>query len=336
MNPIDTSIKLVKVRDEMQSLTPEQLVDHPYISNQLDIYFGVKESKKIIGQFKANFMIMVTNPDIKKNLIGCDHFSMVQTLIGFAKDNLSLNPSDKECCIVKFGNKAVGIPMWRGRLKRMQERGAIKYIDYIEIRYRSDKFTDLGNGKFDHKINDKRPANDEMVEVLMVVIMPNNASKYKRVSGIDIAKRQKKSPMQNIWKEWAEEMWKKTAINIFESEIGVPKMESDIDDSELEEQVQNIDTEQYEQHEQPEEANNNVQEADVVEEQDVLLRNQLEGLKGLLPDDRRAVLESKIHTFTNRQLQDSIDHIKETLKKVKEDYEAKKEEAKKENESPLG
>jgi recombinational DNA repair protein RecT len=368
-SPQQTVTSLALVRSEINKRELSTLVDHPFVIGQLSTYFGNSEKAiSIIKQFKINYMVLVSDPDIKKTLEGCDHFSMVQSLIALSKDNLSINPSDKESCIVKFGGKAVAIPMWRGKVKRMQEKGIIRYINYFEIRYSSDGFIDKGNGKFVHykkeiipefcltvnniktfpsengtiltfnelnakptlkkvsliKTGDiisdikgnKHPVTKisyepNMLEVLMEVIMPDGRPRYKRVSNASILKRQAKSKMQNIWNEWPEEMWKKTAIGIFENEIGVrtPQFAEHIEEEE----------EEFEQ-EQTQESNvtdvttpEEVTEAEVIEEQDILLRSKLDELKEQLGQVTRDRLELTIDSLNNEQLQASINGIQEWL-----------------------
>ena len=371
-SPQQTVTSLALVRSEINKRELSTLVDHPFVIGQLSTYFGNSEkANSIIKQFKINYMVLVSDPDIKKTLAGCDHFSMVQSLIALSKDNLSLLPSDQESCIVKFGGKVKGIPMWRGKLKRMQEKGVVRYINYFEIRYSSDGFIDKGNGKFVHhkkkiipefclttnniktfpledgtiwtfnnsnaklilkkvsliKIGDiisdpegnKHPVTKisyepNMLEVLMEVIMPDGRIRYKRVDASNVTKRQAKSKMPNIWKEWPEEMWKKTAIGIFEGEIGVRTLQFAEHIEEEEEEDDDNQQEESEQ-EQPQESNapEEVTEAQVIEEQDILLRSRLDELKESLGQITKDRLELTIDSLNNEQLQASIDEIQKWL-----------------------
>lgn len=341
--PENTLMLLPKLKEEFSKKSLPELAEHPFIANQLGIYFGEGEkSKKIINQFKVNYMILVSDPDQQKNLSGCDHFSMVQSLINLAKDNLSINPADKESCIVKYGTKAVGIPMWRGKLKRMQERGIIRYFDYLEVVYDCDIIDDMGNGKFTHKPKSDRPTNAKMLEVVMIAVMPDGRPRFKRIKRESIIKRQAKSKMPGIWKEWPEEMWRKTAIGIFEGEIGVKALHfQDPEEDGIEEEGSEAKTSNDWTNDPVSDVG--FQDANVVDDptpeaQDILLRTTLDGMKGLLEEKDRSRLEQKIDEMTDEDLQKSIDGIRAMLAKKespKPEPEAVQEQEVPPNNSPL-
>jgi len=314
-NPENTLMLLDKVKQEMNNTALPQLVNHPYISNQLKVFFGENKSEKVINTFKSNFMVLITDDTVQKTLEKADKFTVVQSLINLTKDNLSINPHDKESCIVAYGSKAVAIPMWRGKLKRMQETGVIQYLDYLECVYSTDKFSN-NMGKFQHEINYKRPANDTIIGVLLVALMPDGRSRAKFVLSKDIEKRRTKSKMPNIWKEWTDEMYKKTAITIFEGEIGKRSLEySEQYENEEEEENQTQDVTYTEAEPQAQEVE--VMEAEVFE-QDVILRSQLDSLienNTVLSESELTKLSSIIDSLNDVDLTKWINAIKLRIEK---------------------
>jgi len=314
-NPENTMMLLDKVKTDINKLALPEIVNHPYIANQLKVFFGEKKSEKVINTFKSNYMVLVSDETVKKTLANADKFTVVQSLINLTKDNLSINPHDKESCIVSYAGKAVAIPMWRGKLKRMQETGVIQYLDYLECVYATDKFSN-NMGKFTHEINYKRPDNDKIIGVLLVALMPDGRSRAKFVLSKDIEKRRLKSKMPNIWREWTDEMYKKTAITIFEGEIGKRSLEyseqyETQDEDEVEEPV-TVDQET----EYVEEA----QEAEEVPEvfQDEILRSQLDQLvesSGVLTPKEVEGLSEVIDTLDDTMLMKWISAINARVEK---------------------
>lgn len=222
MKPSMILNNLDKVQEEMKKWTLPQLVNHEYVSTQLGLFFK-HDAAAIINQFKSNYLVLISDPEVKKTLEGCDKFSILNSLICLTKDGLSIHPYDKEAAIVPFKIKgvktAVAMPMARGRVKKMQHQGIIVRIQYLEVVYDCDECSNV-NGIWEHSINLKRTDEDEPLGVLLMVLMPDNTIKSKYVRMSEIEKRQDTSEFPEMWDKWPEEMWKKTVINMFEKEIG--------------------------------------------------------------------------------------------------------------------
>jgi hypothetical protein len=152
--------------------------------------------------------------------------------------------------------------------------------------------------------------------VLLVALMPDGRKRNKFVLSKDIEKRRKKSKMPNIWEEWTDEMYKKTAITIFEGEIGKRSLEyseqyETQDEDEVEEPV-TVDQET----EYVEEA----QEAEEVTEvfQDEILRSQLDQLvesSGVLTPKEVEGLSEVIDTLDDTMLMKWISAINARVEK---------------------
>lgn len=325
ITPVTTIASLKVLKEDMQKQELVSLIDHSYVSSQLGIYFGSEAAEKI-SLFKSNCLILLNDPNVKKTVAGCDHYTLIQSMINITKDNLSLNPYDQESCVVNRGGKVVASPMVKGILKRLQERGVIRYIDYIEVMYEGDKLTDLGNGRFKHYPLRPRKKDANPLEVLMEVVMADGRPRYKRVSSEAIIARSKMASTKNIWEKWSDEMWKKTAIKIFEAEIGVKATPNSDNTEDVEYQDATYEEGEPEQQPQPETPQPVAQTPE--------LRNKLNNMKGLLPDNLRARLEAKIDTMSDKELQESIDLINKVLADARAEVE-KEQAEKNKNESPL-
>lgn len=318
MTPSTALISLDKIKEEMNKASLPSLVNSQYISTQLGLHYASKSNKEeLINKFKENYLILVSDETVIKALGNADKFSIITSLMNITKDGLSINPYDKEAAIVNYGGKAVAVPMAKGKIKKLQNSGVIQRIQYLEIVYLGDVCTNK-NGIWEHSINIARADDAKMLGVLLIMLMTDNTLKSKFVSAKEVNKRKEKSKMPNIWKEWTEEMWKKTAINMFEKEIGGKPQFEFIKEDELED----IQDTNYTMEEQ-------VQEVEVL--QDLGLRQQLDDLilEKIIPQVDEDRLLSKIDSMTNEQMQKTIDAL-EVRRIAKMAPEAKEE-----NEPPI-
>lgn len=217
--PSTTLMKLDKVRAKMADMSLSELVNHEYIQNQLSLFYGSANAQKEIEQFKSNYLVLVSDASVQKALAGADNFSILNSLICLTKDGLSINPYHKEAVIVNYGGRAMPLATAKGKVKRMQQSGIITRIQYLEVIYEGDKVSNK-NGVWEHEINITRADDAKKLGVLLIALFPDGTMKSKFVRASDVVKRQAKAPFPEIWSEWPEEMWKKTAINMFENEIG--------------------------------------------------------------------------------------------------------------------
>lgn len=219
--PSAALIKLDEVRNEINKSDYDKSVNHSFITNQFTSFFDdAKLAKSKLETFKANYLILISDKDIAKTIEKADKFAVIQSLINLSKDNLSINPYDKEACVVNYGGKIIGMPMAKGKIKRMQEKGAIKYIDLLEVVYDCDKITNV-NGRYTFSKNLTPPDKVKRIGVLLIAIMTDGNQRHKFVTMKDVELRRTHAPSKAIWDKWTDEMYRKTAINIFEKEIGV-------------------------------------------------------------------------------------------------------------------
>lgn len=296
--PSTTLARLDKVKAEMQKTNLTELVNHDYIKHQLGLHYGNDGAKKI-EQFKANYLVLMSDPTVAKNLENADKFSILNSLLCLTKDGLSINPMDKEAAIVNYGGKAVAIPMVKGKIKKMQQNGVIDRIQYLEVVYEGERCVNK-NGVWEHEVNIGLTGKEKKQGVLLMVLMPDRTVKSKFVRAFEIAKRKEKSKMAAMWTQWEEEMWKKTAINMFEKEIGSKPLFHFVD--ERNEDFDQGPTEDIASEEvsQPEEE---VQEAEVVRQDPLLIKNLDELIaENLLTETELSKLSSKKHELNDEQL----------------------------------
>ncbi len=289
----------------MATMPLESLADHDYIKMQLRASFShlpLAKRNDILARFQENFLILVLDERVAKAIRGADNFSIMKSLMDITRDGLSINPHDHEACIVSYNGVATAIPMAYGKLKKMQDNKIISRIDYLEIIYVGDEYSN-NNGKWKHSINLERPDNAKKLGVLIRILMPDRTKKTKFCTAKDILKRKATSPMAEIWEAWEDEMWKKTAINMFEKEIGrkakfdfVAESEEDVvqrakEDYSEEENTEDIDHEEVDGEELIKNSEYQAPEPII---QDTELRKTLNELideKILQPDNEKKLLE---------------------------------------------
>lgn len=321
MKPEQALVKIDEVRKEINATTYDKIINHPFVKGQIQNYF-VDSPVQSWQKFQSNYMVLISDRDVYKTIENADRFTVVQSLINLSKDNLSINPHDKEACIVSYNGKCVGMAMAKGKIKRMQETGAIKYINYLEVVFDCDKITN-SNGKYIHERNLNPPANPKCLGVLLIVTMIDGKERHKFVLDRDIELRRKHAPAKAIWDKWTDEMRRKTVINIFEKEIGktVLTFSEFTEEEEVEQEQEAIQEQEQEQ----------IQEANVVEEEtDILTAQLIEEKKAELLQkikDNPTALTSKdidklqevIDTFGVEKLQAWIDGINSRIEKAKQE-----------------
>lgn len=245
--------KLDTVMADISKLPLAKAIEHPYVSTSLGLHFSGTNKEDVIARFKANCMILANDEMVKKNIVGSDTFTIINSLINVTRKGLSINPFDKECCIVKFGTTATVMEMVAAKKKLLVQSGAILNIDYLEVVYNCDKMEQDGL-KFKHRMNFDRPSSARKIGVLMVATLPDGRKKYKYVHKADIEKRKnviiektkrscakfnntpeetkkKIEAASGMWNTWEDEMWQKTAVNIFSKDIPniAPMLREDIE-----------------------------------------------------------------------------------------------------------
>ncbi len=336
--PSTDIIKLDQVRTDINKIGYEQAVNHPFITGQFKNFFdNPKMAQEKLDTFRANYIICISDPDIKTVIANADKFTVIQSLINLTKDNLSINPYDKEACIVKYGNKVVGMPMAKGKIKRMQEKGAIRYIECLEVVYNYDKITNK-NGRYTlTKEIINVPKDGKRVGVLLIAIMTDGKERHKFVMAKDVLLRKEHAPSKAIWTKWEDEMWRKTAINIFEKEIGVATLqfsEEYEDETPVEQVTEEATYEEVQEEAQQEEAVVVEQEPAQAEEPDILseisealtkkkeeLTSKISANPGILKSDEIDKLKGIFQTIDIEKCQGYIDAINARIEKKKAEKE---------------
>ncbi len=302
--PSTDIIKLEQLRAEINKSDYAKIVDLPYIVKQFEnSYDNPVEAKVKLDQFRNNFMVMVHDKDVAKTIVGADKFSLLNSLINLAKDNLSINPSDKEACIVNYGGKIVGMAMSKGKIKRMQEKGTIKYVKLLETVWDCDKITEV-NGTMTFSRNFNPPKTAQRIGAVLMVIMNDGKERHKFVSKRDIELRREHAPSKNIWNKWTDAMYQKTVVNMFEKEIGVATLLysefQDEDEPEMKEQQTTEDVPHEEIVPEQEE-----QEVEVITEEEPDLLSEIA--------TKRTELENKIKNNPGALLAKDIDKLNKCI-----------------------
>lgn len=148
-----------------------------------------------------------------QSIANCERNSIYAACIKSAEHGLL--PDGNEGSIVPFGNKAVFMPMIGGILKKIRNSGELSSITAQAI-YEND-FFDYGVNKEGEYIEFKPLLFGErgaMIGVFAMAITKDNASYVEVMTNEQINKVRESSRSKNSgpWKDWFEEMSKKTVI----------------------------------------------------------------------------------------------------------------------------
>lgn len=153
-----------------------------------------------------------TNPD----LLACDKPSLWNACIRCAADGLL--PDGREAAIVLYKNKAGYIPMYQGLLKLFRNSGEFRWVG-AGIVFEGDEYDHWTDEKGEHFHH--RPADDndgkKVRRVYALATTKDGGSFIADMSMSEIHKRRamsRASRDDSPWKQWPEEMAKKTAIRV--------------------------------------------------------------------------------------------------------------------------
>lgn len=170
----------------------------------------------------------VTTTALNNNpkLLQCDRGSLFTACVAAAQDGLL--PDNKEAALVQFGSKVAYMPMVGGVLKKVRNSGELKSLS-ANVVYEKDEFTyyvDENGEHFRHAptlIGDRGKA----VGVYAQAITTGGGVYFEFMSEADVKQVQGVAKSSNIWKQWAGEMWKKTAIRRLSKKL---PMSTDVED----------------------------------------------------------------------------------------------------------
>lgn len=159
---------------------------------------------------RAAITALLNSPDIG----GCTKESVLNALMKCAQDGLI--PDNKEAALVKYGSVCTYMPMVYGLIKRMRNSGEVKDVNAFVV-YAKDRFEyQIKNGvqetlhipTFDQDRGD-------MLLAYSVVTLSDGTSHVEVMTKADIerARNAGKAAQGPAWKNWYEEMAKKTVIH---------------------------------------------------------------------------------------------------------------------------
>jgi recombination protein RecT len=159
---------------------------------------------------RAALTALTNSPDIGQ----CTKESVFNALMKCAQDGLI--PDNREAAIVKYGQVATYMPMVYGLIKRMRNSGEVKSVNAYIV-YANDVFDyEIINGvqNFRHKpcLEAER---GEMILTYAVITLADGTPHVEVMMRADIEKARNagKASQGPAWKNWYEEMAKKTVIH---------------------------------------------------------------------------------------------------------------------------
>lgn len=144
----------------------------------------------------------------------CEPNSVINALTKCAQDGLM--PDNREAAIVKYGSSATYLPMVYGLIKRMRNSGDVKSVN-AHIVYRNDEFDyyiEDGVQHFKHRPN-LLGDRGEAILAYCVVTLDDGMPHVEVMTKTEIEKARNAGKAANgpAWKNWWDEMAKKTVIH---------------------------------------------------------------------------------------------------------------------------
>lgn len=179
-----------------------ELLDHPQYLEQIEELLPENVPLKRFMQV-AKTAIRAT-PD----LVNADQGSLFGAIIRCAQDGLY--PDNHEAALVPYKGKVSYLPMVTGVIRVARDYGWLMHADAV---YENDEFEWLGS---DQKPLHRhpRPGTDRG----QLVAAYAYATQHGETMAValyedDISRRRKKAQTQNVWTEWPEAMWRKSAAH---------------------------------------------------------------------------------------------------------------------------
>lgn len=172
--------------------------------------------------------VVLTAVQNNADLLNCDRQSLWNAAMRAAQDGLL--PDGREGAIVKFSNQAQWMPMVFGILKKVRNSGELKSIT-ARLVYAGDEFRYWVDETGEHIRFEPADAPDKNTfrRAFAVAITKDGGSYIEVMDAAEIEKVRNVSRAKNNgpWKDWWEEMVKKTVIRRLSKRL---PMSNDLDD----------------------------------------------------------------------------------------------------------
>jgi recombination protein RecT len=174
--------------------------------------------KALPAQIGVDRFVRIVTTTVKQNpaLLNCDPFSTLGAIMESAQLGLEIDPRGL-AYLVPYGNKCTLIIGYKGLMDLAYRSEKIRNI-YAELVFESDEFSiELGSErKLHHRVDPLKPRSGNIICAYAVAEFRNGGSHFEWVQSWEWLKRQRVSAAgkrgSGPWKEWEEEMIKKTAI----------------------------------------------------------------------------------------------------------------------------
>tara|TARA_Y100000114_G_C11760646_1_gene329426 strand:+ start:3394 stop:4113 length:720 start_codon:yes stop_codon:yes gene_type:complete len=144
----------------------------------------------------------------------CSKQSVIDALTNIARTGVSLNPSLKLAHLIPRGNKCTLEFSYMGLIKMLKDGGSITHIE-AHLVYEDEEF-DYTNETIQHKKkfakSEKEHNEREIIGAYSVATLPTNEKVYCFMPIWELNKVREFSKGGNIWKNWRDEMYKKSVI----------------------------------------------------------------------------------------------------------------------------
>jgi recombination protein RecT len=175
------------------------------------------------------FRVVLTAVQINPDLLACDRPSLFNSALRCAQDGLL--PDGREAALVPFKTKVQYLPMYQGLLKRFRNSGQFRWIT-AGIVYEGElyeHFIDETGERFKHVPGDDNTGK-AIKRIYAIATTKDGGSFIADLSMAEVNKRRAMSRATREdapWKQWPDEMMKKTAIRVLSRLL---PMSSDLDD----------------------------------------------------------------------------------------------------------
>jgi recombination protein RecT len=171
--------------------------------------------------------VIMTAIQINPELAACERMSLWNAAMRCANDGLM--PDGREAALVPFKGKVQYLPMYQGLLKKFRNSGEFKWVT-AGIVYQGEEyehFIDETGEHFRHVPSDEPSPNIRRVYALATTIKGGSFIADLPLKDVNKRKAMSRATREDApWKQWPEEMMKKTAIRVLSKLL---PMSSDLD-----------------------------------------------------------------------------------------------------------
>lgn len=211
---MSNEIVLAKI-DEINKLKPLEVFSHPSSVEVFKKQFG--EKANIWLQRERSYLVQIFN-DVKlgPELNKCTTFSLHSAITSIITNNLTLDPQSGQAFLVPFKDSVKVMYGYKGKEQMMVDAGIISYIEFCEPVYDCDKFRRNMGKIVEFEQPTVRPKGAKVIGGCIRAKMPGGGFKDLFLSKEEIDKRAKVSKSKGEygpWKDWYDEMVKKSMIH---------------------------------------------------------------------------------------------------------------------------